>query len=308
MTYKQYTLLNEALIGSSPLGVKHKQNLGLVSNMPGIAEVGEGPAGNLGGSFGGEGPDMGADEDPFKKKKPFGDDDDDMDDMDDDDMDGDDDEGSLEDRIADLEAEIASLKAKLGHDDEDLDGDKEGLDMGADGDENGGMDKGNLPVPSGPPAMMKKGMKKESMHVQDECGEEEGELVGKGKGGPTFMMKKGMKSGKCGCKKCKANMKKESSYYDRPKNYDASEKAFWKSLGQQLSAAEVNQKFDDGLRNFQKEDILLPPTDNLEVPAYRNPGEVGYAPQTRIGEPETQAESVGILLKKIDDLEKQIKG
>jgi hypothetical protein len=332
ISYKQYSLLNEALLGSGPLGLVQKQSLGFVSNLPGISEVGDGPGGALGGNFGADGPDMSADDNPFnKKKKPFDikddDEDDDMD-IDDDDMDDEEDgedEGSLEDRIADLEAEIASLKAKLGHDEEDLGGDEEELgdeELGDEGDEElgdeelGGKGKPPVPMPASPMMGlgMKKGMKKEA-HDQCECGmsgpeDGDGELVDKKKG-PTFMMKsklkKGMKAGTC--KKCKAKMKRES-YYDRPKDYDSSEKAFWKSLGQQLSAQEVNQKFNDGVRNFQKEDILLPPTDNLETPAFRNPqaGEVGYAPQTRIGDSlGTQTESVGILLKKVENLEKQLK-
>lgn len=151
-------------------------------------------------------------------------------------------------------------------------------------------------------------------------GKDSADKEGKEDGKPTFMMKKKCGDGdskdkimfgqkKCddgkACKKCDKKLKKEVSDYGRPKDYDPSEAAFLKSIHDQLAQSRVNQKFDDGMRDFQKEDVLLPPPGSrLEgVPGNPGPGEVGYAPQGKIGD--FTAESLNDMMKRIARLEKR---
>lgn len=69
---------------------------------------------------------------------------------------------------------------------------------------------------------------------------------------------------KCSKAKCKAKMKKE-------------DQEWWNSVHNMLDVSSVNNKSWDGLT----EDLLLSPSD--ETQEQPKPGEVGYAPQTRIG-------------------------
>jgi hypothetical protein len=104
------------------------------------------------------------------------------------------------------------------------------------------------------------------------------------------------------CAKCSDKMKgkkemKESGY-GRPKDYDPSEKAFVDSLVKMYG--NPGERFSDGMRDFS-EDMLLPTPEPM-------PGEVGYAPQTRVGtDVNSMAESMEHLIKKIAQLEDQLK-
>jgi hypothetical protein len=131
----------------------------------------------------------------------------------------------------------------------------------------------------------------------------------KGKGELILGKCKGCKKGAKKCKGCSAKMKKENAEYGRPKGYDASEDAFWRSIKAQLASQNVNQKFDDGMRNFKNEDLLLaPPGGGLEgAPSVTSPGpgEIGYAPSGRLGgDFEITGESVQNIMKRLDRLEK----
>ena len=69
---------------------------------------------------------------------------------------------------------------------------------------------------------------------------------------------------KCSSGKCaKCSMQKEN-HYERPKSYDSSEEEFMRSLARQYGRP--GEKFSDGYHNAKNEDILLPPTEELEVP------------------------------------------
>ncbi len=177
----------------------------------------------------------------------------------------------------------------------------------------------------GPEAFKSKGKKPKGVHDADEP------KKGKEEGGPTFLMKKKCgtgemdkkqvilgKSKKCSdgkmCKKCDEKMdkkmKNEGEQYARPKDYDPSEEAFLKSVREQLAQSKVNQKYDDGMRDFKKEDVLLPPPgERLEsAPEPQSqqpqPGEPGFAPQGRIGGDFT-AESITDIMKRLERLEKR---
>ena len=155
----------------------------------------------------------------------------------------------------------------------------------------------------GPTFMMKKSKKcsdGDMMMNKKKCGDgdmRKGEKVILGK---SKKMADGEKKCTCGkCSKCMA-MKKEASQYARPKGYDSSDEAFYRSVREQLGASNVNQKWSSGLEGLRKEDILLPPPENKEP----GPGEAGYAPQTRIGGDLT-AESIQDIMKRLDRLEKK---
>ncbi len=105
----------------------------------------------------------------------------------------------------------------------------------------------------------------------------------------------------CGkCSKQKKNMKEttQENQYSRPKDFDPSEEAFIESMRKMYG--NPSEKFSDGLLSFKKE--LLPKSEP-------QPGDVGFAPQTRIGSGDANAigESITHLMKKIAELENQLK-
>lgn len=219
------------------------------------------------------------------------------------------------------DAEEGDEDADSGFGDEEM-GDEESGEEGLDGEE--GEEGMDMPKPKkklfGNPhdnsAFMRR-MKKEAKEVEvevpdeddDSCdckcgGEDDGEKVITDDK-PEFLMKKKMKGGKkkC-CKKCKKMKAEVYNPYRRPVPVEDTDEAFAKSIASHFG--HVNQKFNDGLDGM-REDLLLSPTDNLEPVA----GQVGYAPQGRIGAPlgsaEPVAETVSGLMKRIANLEKQIK-
>jgi hypothetical protein len=105
----------------------------------------------------------------------------------------------------------------------------------------------------------------------------------------------------CGkCKKQKKNMK-ESSGYERPAPLDNSDAGFFSSIANMYG--NPNERFSDGMRDFS-EDMLVPPApEPVDTPG---PGQIGYAPQTRIGD-DNIGETVQNLMAKIANLEKQLK-
>jgi hypothetical protein len=337
MNYQTYKLLNETL-GLSALGVKSPHNLGIGAAPSGWSEAGMlppvggalsggNPFGGVGG--GGEAPAPGADDmggDDMNADPDAGDDQGDQGDKDPADMsheelvaaltdlghEEDELEGKEDDELRDM---LVQAQAEQGDDsgdgetDADLDADH-GDDMG---DASAGSGDDNL-VPNKKPVspFMKAFMKKEAAEAKANDKEDK---KGKDDGKPTFMMKK-----KCGsgmddkkmvigsknCKGCKDNMKKENTAgdYARPKSYDGSEAAFKKSIREQLAATNVNQKFNDGMRDFKKEDLLIMPNP-LETPAMSQPGEAGFAPQGKIGDLGFTAEAVASMMKRIEKLEKK---
>jgi hypothetical protein len=161
--------------------------------------------------------------------------------------------------------------------------------------------------------------KKMPFGKKDKKDKKDDDKEGKGSDKPVFMMKKkcsagddqsmqGMMPMKKDCGKgCKAKMKKESSNYDRPADYDDSEAGFWDRIKRQAKEMDMNQKWDSGMHDFKKEDVLLPPPgERLEgVPADPRPGEVGFAPQSRVGSSDDfTAEAINDILKRIAQLEK----
>lgn len=100
------------------------------------------------------------------------------------------------------------------------------------------------------------------------------------------------------CSKC-AKQKKEAAEYARPSNVvDQSDEAFVRSLKSMYG--NPWEKFSDGMRDFS-EDMLLPTPEP-------KPGDVGFAPQTRVGtDVNAMGETVEHLLKKINKLEEQLK-
>jgi len=338
ISYDQWKMLNEAFMLSMPLGVSQRQAIGIQSNIPGIGEaapeVDEAGAGFGMGGMGNMG-DMPL-ELPKKKKAPLGDDlgdeEEDLDDIEHDEEDLDHDEEDLD------------------HDEEDLDHDEEDLDHDELGDEELGDDElgdndelgmGMMPKKKQLPdklhnntpfmSYMKKKMKKE------DCGEDheegDGELMSKkGEDKPAFLMKKSKKGMKkkmkkesvneakkhpegCKCKMCSA-MKKEDTLgaYARPKNYNPKEtnEEWLRNVTDMCSVKEIHRKFDSGFQ--AKEDILLPPPE-AEVQAQEpspGPGEVGWAPQGRIGAPlggsvAESTEEIANMLRKMGDLEKKFR-
>ena len=313
LDFQTYRLLNETL-GLSTLGIKTPQNLGLNNSFAGYGEAELPPEANDDNSGGGDGMNLMGDQPPSAN----GDE-------------GESDTGEEEkDPSTMSHEELVAALVELGHEEDELetmedeqlrdmliaekeqDGGEEhdndgetDVDLDADHADDMGdsatSDHGDNLFPSKKPAspFMKAFMKKEATEKDSEDE-------------PTFMMKKkcscGMDNKKMvigKCKACKENMKKENtSGYGRPKDYDSSEDAFYKSIREQLAAANVNQKFSDGLRDFKKEDLLLPPNP-LEISAMNpQPGEPGYAPQGRIGDSFT-AEAVSDMIKRIEKLEKK---
>ena len=70
------------------------------------------------------------------------------------------------------------------------------------------------------------------------------------------------------------------------KNMKEGQDPWWDSLKSQLSGGSANQKFGDGWSEYQtNEEKLLAPSDpNASVEDQAGPGEVGYAPQQRVGD------------------------
>ncbi len=298
--FDTYRLLNESL-GMYSLGVRPAQSLGIQSNMPGFAEAGLPPELSAKKKFGDQKPNFGDDQtDPTVPPEDDlgGDEDNFGGEEEPEDNFGGDDEGpvDVQAKIAELEAELEKLKAQvageegddenddLDHEDdlgdfgngeeEDLEDAEEKTGMDLDGDNEEGEDeehKGKV-----------FGKKVTAFMKKEAC--EDGDLKGKSKDGPVFMMKKAKKCGdgmgeknilldkskKCStdkkCKKCNANMKKESTGYERPKPLDNSESAWINSLRQQVAQTSVNQKFDDGMSNLKREDLLLPPPSLEPIP------------------------------------------
>jgi len=124
----------------------------------------------------------------------------------------------------------------------------------------------------------------------DEEGEDEehAEKVGRPLG---FMKKKGMK------KKMKKKMKKESvgpdndflqsfNSYAAPENQMTSEESWWKSVTGHF--ANPDQKFSDGFTEYMEDYLIDPQAQQNFVQGNGQqhgprPGEVGYAPQQRMG-------------------------
>lgn len=158
------------------------------------------------------------------------------------------------------------------YDDEDDDVEDDDADDEDDGGDEGD-DKGDAPV-------FKKG---------DE---------GDDKGFPAFMKKKGMKKkmGKKGMKKEAANPQADFlqsfNTYTAPENQMTSDDAWWQSVAGH--ASNPNQKYSDGFSEYM-EDYLIDPNAQAnfvkgngqqvqQAPEQdANPGDIGYAPQGRIG-------------------------
>lgn len=251
----------------------------------------------------------------------------------------------LEAELAALKAEIGDgEEGELGDEDAELDHEDDLGDLGDDeegdfspedeegedeeeGDEEEGDEEG-MPFGKKPAAPFMKKMKKEcdgkgGMLLSDKKGSEgkptfmmkkakkcsSGAVVGKKKkmeAGDFLPMKKGCKNCSKGCKKCKA-MKKESTGYERPTNFDPSEAAFLRSIREQLASSDVRKKWTNGMEGLKKEDLLLPPPSGLESlpePKTIQAGEVGYATQGRVGSDEFTAESIQDIMSRLARLER----
>lgn len=274
INFNTYRLLNESL-GYS-LGIRPVQSIGLASNIP----IGE-------AEFPGK-PEFGGD--PMNGDPMNGPPNDNMDAKTDEIPDEDHEENDHEDlaeKIKKLEAEIAELRAKINDDeDDDLDHEDDLSTNDKDGGEEMPSDEETPMLP--PKKPVTSFMKKESHENKDH---------------PTFMMKKNCGTGdtKNGCKKC-STMKKESTGYERPKGFDNSEQAWLDSVTKQIAAADVRQKFNDGMNGFTTtEDYLITPAGSgLENSP--GPGEVGFAPQNKIGD--AANESIRDILQRLEKLEK----
>jgi len=142
--------------------------------------------------------------------------------------------------------------------------------------------KGNPGVAKGTPPNQKYDVVKK---ISKKCGSGDMEKMGNGK--------------MCGkCNKQKKTMKEANADYGRPKDFDPSEQAFVDSMKRMYG--NPSEKFSDGLRDFS-EDMLLPTPPP-------QPGEAGYAPQTRVGsDAGSMSESITHLMKKITELENKLK-
>jgi hypothetical protein len=285
LSYKEWQLLRENF--NTNLGVTQKTNLGIVSNRPDtglpIEEMGMMP--NL-----------------MKKKKPIpdmGHGDEEMGDEEDMDMDGEmGDEDMDGDEMGD--EEDMDMDGEMG--DEDMDGDEMGdeEDMGDEEPEMPFKKKKPMGIPHDISAFMRR-MKKEDCSCDDEeksDGEEKEDgdklIPAKGKGDgekPAFlqkkMKKKMKKDDKC---KMQKKMKKE--------DVSADDAEFFRSLTKQYG--QLEEKFFDGL----SEDALI-------APPAPQPGDIGYAPQTRIGDQEVTnnkiTESFAEMLERFNKLEQLLK-
>lgn len=290
ISYKQWKLLNESL-GSFSLGLKQKQSLGVVGDHLTGSELDEMGMPMNPGSM----PPM-----PMKKKKPFPGEEEDMEDMGDEEEMGDEelDMDGEEDEEEDVDDEEIDPDAELEDDEEE------------DEEEVGFMKKKKFPMgephADGPFMRWSRKMKSEAcedmdVEKEDEDDDDEDEEDGKE---IAFLQKKQKKmKKKCGdgmmgkkCAKCAKQKKmKEATGYERPVTKDSSDKAFLNSLKDMYG--NPGEKFWNGL----SEDMLLPQPEP-------QPGEVGYAPQTRVGsDVNTMAESIQHLMKRIAELEEQLK-
>lgn len=283
---------------------------------------------------------------PFMKGKPsLGDEE--MD-MGDEEMElGDEEEGlgDEEEELGDEEMELGDEEEEFGDEEEELGDEEMGDEFGGEEGEEEFDDEGNpLPDPMDMGGMGKKPMMggkkpmigrphnnaafmrrmKEACGMKEECGcegdkgkdtpdklikpdmGEEGEGEGEGKEGkPAFLSKKSKKSKKMekkmkdGCEGKKCN--KESYEHAPPKGYyQETDEEFLASLNRQFG--KVDERFSDGVC----EDSLINP-DTIK------PGEPGWAPSTRIGEvpsqePDTVSESVKDMIRRIDQIEKDLRG
>lgn len=278
LSYKKWKSLNESL-GSFSLGMGNPQNMGVHGMLP-------------------------------KKKvdndeEDFDNDEENLDDEHDDDVDDSDEDMDDSDSTDDVDS---GEDENLGDVDDSEDGDE---------DENGDFNKKKkslVGMPHSNSAFMKKESCKDD---EDENSEEEGdededededsELKDKEL---AFMQKKGMKSGKkmkkkCSdgddmpekmCGKCKKMMKKKMKKECADVKTDSD--SFIENLKKSYQQS-VFKKFSDGLHEDML--IMLPETEP-------KPGDVGFAPDTRIGSIVTPqlAESINLLLKKVEDLEKKL--
>ncbi len=314
--FKQHRLLSESYGMSRNLGLVNPQNLGLASNRPETAKEMEENMkfdmkhmkGNRHddeddemmmkrsgdediGDDDGDDLDVGDDNDLEKASDMDGDEGDDMgDDDDDDDDDGDEGDG-----------------------DEEMSGDEDDGYDDEDGDELSGLEKKHPPMgrahdsaafmarhmnegKKSPPWANKKddekpkkkvkGKKEDKKDTKKKMPWMKDEKEDKGE-------KKSMKSGKGDCKKCSADMPvKESKVPDR-----MDRKEFARRIAEQYGLPGKN------FNGVIDEDMLIANKDSEP-----GPGDVGYAPQTRVGElnQKALAESVQLLIKKVERLERKI--
>ena len=161
-----------------------------------------------------------------------------------------------EEELDDDEDKEFDAKKKVHDDEEELEGDDEDLEGEEDDEENGGV---------------------KAKKVIDLKGDEGG-------GAPMFAKKGG--KGKKGCGKSGKGKKGCGKSGKGKKCESAEEQDWWNSLTHQLSA-DPNRKFSDGTEYLRvhAEDAINPPSDpNAELISDEpGPGEVGFAPENRVG-------------------------
>lgn len=265
LSYRQWKLLHESL-GPMNLGMGQPQNMGIV-----------------GGS--GE-----TDEMPRKKKKSFSDDLESEDDMDmDDDSDMDSEDSDMGDEDSDMEDD------QIGDEDSDMDSEDSEMGDEEEGDDLSIKKKNPMGEPHNSGPFMKFKMKEGcGDKVEDDEVEVDSEDAGDDEMDDKelkFMQKKGMKKGKGMKKKCSTGMDGKIKKCDKCKDKKVKESV------EDDFIANLKKAYKDGPHRFSSglhEDMLIP----AEEP---KAGDVGYAPETRIGE------SIDALVKKIEALEKKLK-